>query len=104
MEDSPFFVMFLDLYQIAAQFSKIFDMSEKTRLKELLTVNGMTEAQIVRDLLLSNGIMAQLEYEPIASVLGINIGDIGAVKIMVSEEDFDDAREVLKSAGKFDRD
>ncbi len=72
-------------------------------MKELMVVNGLTEAQIVRDLLISNGILAKLDYEPIASILGLNIGDIGAVKILVPEEDLENAREIVKSATQHDR-
>ncbi len=67
-------------------------------------MNGLTEAWIVRDLLMSNGIMAELDYDPVASIMGLNIGKLGAVKILVNEEDFEDARKIIEAASKPDGD
>lgn len=74
------------------------------KLKELMTVNGLTEAWIVKDLLMSNGIMAELHYDPVASIMGLNIGKLGAVKILVREEELEDARKIIESALETDRD
>ncbi len=66
-------------------------------LKEVQRVWGPVEAEVVKNFLESNGILCILKGEIVQSVSPISVDGLGAVKILVSEKDYDLASKLLKS-------
>ena len=68
--------------------------------------HGEAEAQQVRAFLRSSGILSKVRGKSIRKVHGLSVGDLGAVEILVSEADEDEARSLLRSveAGEFSLD
>jgi len=58
---------------------------------------GITEAEIIKSFLESNGIPAELRYESIGKVLGITTDGLGIVKILVPEEKEEEAKKLIES-------
>lgn len=58
---------------------------------------GMWEAEAVKGSLETAGIPAVLDYESLGPTLGITIGGLGEVRVLVSIDRADDARELLRS-------
>lgn len=58
---------------------------------------GITQAEIIKSFLDSNGIPVELRYESIGKVLGITTDGLGVVKIFVSEEKEEEAKKLLES-------
>jgi hypothetical protein len=69
-------------------------MMEKN-LRELVVLEGMMEAEIIKSKLESFEIPCILKFETAGRLLGITMDGLGEVRIMVAPEDFDKAREVL---------
>lgn len=67
------------------------------KLKEVHRVWGPVEAEVVKNFLESNGILCILRGEVVQSVSPISVDGMGAVKILVSEKDYDLASKLLKS-------
>jgi len=65
------------------------------RLKKLLVLEGMMEAEIIKSKLESFGIPCILKFETAGRLLGITMDGLGEVKVMVAPEDFEKARELL---------
>jgi hypothetical protein len=66
--------------------------------RSVFTANGETEAQQVRAFLRSSGIVSKVRGESIRMVHGLSVGDLGAVEILVSAADEEEARSLLQSA------
>ena len=60
--------------------------------------HGEAEAQQVRAFLRSSGIISTIRGESIRKVHGLSVGDLGAVEILVSAADEEEARKLLQSA------
>ncbi|MGQ9617431.1 MAG: putative signal transducing protein [Candidatus Aminicenantia bacterium] len=58
---------------------------------------GLTEAEILRSFLESNGIPVELKYESIGKVMGITTNGLGVVKILVPEEREEEAKNLIES-------
>ncbi len=58
---------------------------------------GITEAEIIKSFLESNGIPVELRYESIGKVLGITTDGLGVVKIFVPEEKEEEAKRLIES-------
>jgi hypothetical protein len=69
----------------------------------VFVANGEAQAQQVRAFLRSSGILSTTRGESIRHVHGLVVGDLGAVEILVSAADEDEARKLLQSveAGEF---
>lgn len=67
------------------------------KLKEVHRVWGPVEAEVIKNFLESNGILCILKGEIVQSVSPISVDGLGAVKILVSEKDYDLASKLLKS-------
>ncbi len=70
----------------------------KTKLfsQELIwTSPGMLDAEMIRSLLNSFGIDAQLLQESVGSTYGLNFGPLGAVDIFVKKDQVEKARKIL---------
>jgi len=66
-------------------------------LKELTTVDGLVEAEIIKSKLTSFAIPAYLKYETAGRIFGITMDGLGKVKVMVPADRLDDARRILDS-------
>lgn len=58
---------------------------------------GITQAEIIKSFLESNGIPVELRYESIGKVLGITTDGLGVVKIFVPEEKEEEAKKLIES-------
>jgi len=67
------------------------------KLKEVHKVWGPVEAEVIKNFLESNGILCILKGEIVQAVSPISVDGMGAVKILVSEKDYDLAMKLLKS-------
>lgn len=73
----------------------------KNDLKEVAVVEGMVEAEIIKSKLESFGIACFLKFESAGRLFGITMNGLGEVKVMVSSENFSEARKHIPSkAGK----
>ena len=72
----------------------------------VFVANGEAQAQQVCAFLRSFGIRSKVRGESIRKVHGLSVGGLGAVEILVSEADEDEARNLLRSveAGEFNLD
>jgi hypothetical protein len=69
-------------------------MSE-SELKELIEVEGMMEAEIIKSKLESFRIRSLLKFESAGRIYGITMDGLGKVKVMVTAEQWEAARNVL---------
>ncbi len=70
-------------------------MEEK--LKKLIAVDGMMEAEIIKSKLESFDIPCILKFESAGRLMGITMNGLGEVKVMVSPKDYDKAVETINS-------
>ena len=68
----------------------------KEDLKELIVIEGMPEAEVIKSKLESFGIPSLLRFESAGRLFGISMNGLGKVKVMVFEVDFDKAREIIE--------
>lgn len=68
------------------------------KFKKVAEAQGITEAEIIKNFLEANGILVELRYESIGKVLGLTTNGLGIVKIFVSEEKEEEAKELIESA------
>ena len=69
---------------------------DDSNLKELHKVWGPVEAEIIKSYLESNGIVCILRGKVVQSVHPFSADGLGEIKILVSEEDYTRAQELLK--------
>lgn len=65
-------------------------------LKELVAIEGMVEAEIIKSKLESFSIPCMLKFEAIGRVLGITTNGLGRVQVMVPLEYYEEAKEIIK--------
>ncbi len=65
-------------------------------LKELVAIEGMVEAEIIKSKLESFSIPCMLKFEAIGRVLGITTNGLGRVQVMVPLEYYEKAKEIIK--------
>jgi len=70
--------------------------ADDSKLKELHKVWGPVEAEIIKSYLESNGIICILRGRVVQSVHPFSADGLGEIKILVSEEDYTRAQELLK--------
>ncbi len=70
--------------------------AEDSKLKELHKVWGPVEAEIIKSYLESNGIACILRGRVVQSVHPFSADGLGEIKILVSDEDYKRAKELLK--------
>ena len=68
-----------------------------TDLKELIEVDGMIEAEIIKAKLESEGIPAILRFESAGRLFGITMNGLGKVKIFVTDEFYSRAKSLIES-------
>ena len=66
-------------------------------MKELIKVEGMVEAEIIKTKLESAGIPCYLKFESAGRLFGITMNGLGEVKIMVPRQCYSEALEYLHS-------
>jgi hypothetical protein len=69
---------------------------QDTNLKELHKVWGPVEAEIIKSYLESNGITCILRGRVVQSVHPFSADGLGEIKILVAEQDYPIAQELLK--------
>ena len=74
------------------------------KLVKVYTTAGDLEAEFIKGFLHGQGIEATLSQESIARTLGLTAGRLGQVKILVPEEQAEEALELLKAmeSGEFE--
>jgi ERCC4-related helicase len=65
------------------------------RLREIQTVHGPVEAEVIKSLLESQGIKCIFKGLVVQSVHAFSANGLGEIKIMVSEEDYEDAKQLI---------
>jgi len=65
-------------------------------LKEVHRVWGLTEADIIKSFLESNGIFCTFQGRNVLSVYNFTTDGLGEVRIMVKETDYDTAKALLE--------
>jgi len=69
--------------------------SKDTKLIELVRVMGPVEAEVIKNFLESQGITCILQGQMVQSVYPMNVDGMGELKVMVSEDDYPLAKELL---------
>ena len=63
--------------------------------KELIVLDGLLEAEIIKSKLESFDIPCFLKFDSATRLYGITIDGLGKVKVIVPEELYDQAREII---------
>jgi len=71
--------------------------SRDAKLKELVRVMGPVEAEVIKNFLESQGIACILQGQMVQSVYPMSVDGMGELKVMVSEDDFPLAKELLSN-------
>jgi hypothetical protein len=69
--------------------------SKDTKLIELVRVMGPVEAEVIKNFLESQGITCILQGQMVQSVYPMSVDGMGELKVMVSEDDYPLAKELL---------
>lgn len=72
------------------------EKGKDSKLKEVHSVMGSAEAEVVRSLLASYGIHAIFQTLVVQSVHPFTVNGLGEIKIMVTEEDYKRAKDIIK--------
>ena len=75
----------------------LYYKSMEEKLKKLIAVDGMMEAEIIKSKLESFDIPCVLKFESAGRLMGITMNGLGEVKVMVSPKDYDKAVETINS-------
>jgi hypothetical protein len=67
----------------------------ESKLKEVYSVWGPAEAEVIKSFLESNGIQCLLKGLVVQSVHPFSADGLGEIKIFVMEKDYDSARELI---------
>lgn len=65
------------------------------KLKEVISVQGPVEAEIIKSLLESNGIPCLLSGLVVQSVHAFSADGLGKIRIMVAEENLETAKQLI---------
>lgn len=72
-------------------------MENENELKELIVVDGLMEAEIIKSKLESFGIPSALKFESAGRLMGITMNGLGKVQVMITPDDYDKALEIINS-------
>ena len=67
----------------------------KAKLKLLITVWGLAEAEVIKSLLDSYGIKCLFQSQVVHSVHPFSVDGLGELKIFVHEEDYEEAKKII---------
>jgi len=65
-------------------------------LTTVYTAAGLIKAQVIKAKLEAAGISALLDYESVGPVIGITVNGLGEVRVLVSNEDAEEARHLIE--------
>lgn len=68
---------------------------EEKKLVELTTVPGRLTAEAILSYLQAYGVQGMISMEAIGSVYPLTVGELGEVQILIREEDFESASQIL---------
>jgi len=74
---------------------------EKSRHAGLTTVHvaaGLLRAQVIKAKLEQAGLSVLLDYESLGPIYGITVDGIGAVRVLVPDEQADEARQLIEGS------
>jgi len=77
-------------------------MENENDLKELIVVEGLMEAEIIKSKLESFEIPCVLKFESAGRLMGITMNGLGEVQVMVSPGDYEKALEIMNSESDSD--
>ena len=77
-------------------------MENENDLKELIVVEGLMEAEIIKSKLESFEIPCALKFESAGRLMGITMNGLGKVQVMVAPGDYDKAVEIINSESDSD--
>ena len=72
---------------------------KSSRFSDLTTVYtaaGLIKAQVIKAKLEAAGIRVLLDYESVGPVIGITVDGLGAVRVLVANEDAEEARGLIE--------
>jgi hypothetical protein len=69
----------------------------ESHLKKLIVVEGMVESEIIKSKLASFDIPCIMQFETAGRLYGITMNGLGKVKIMVTAEDYEKAKEIIST-------
>ena len=78
--------------------SDMTDKGKDIKLKQVHTAMGSAEAEVVKSLLNSHSIPSLLQSRVVQSVHPFTMNGLGEIKIMVAENDFERAKEIIRKA------
>jgi hypothetical protein len=67
----------------------------ETDLKQLIVIEGMVEAEVIKSKLASFDIPCLLQFETAGRLFGITMNGLGKIKIMVNPADYERAKEII---------
>lgn len=67
----------------------------KNNLKELIVLEGMVEAEIVKTKLESQNIPCYIKFESVGRLFGITMNGLGQVRVMVPESFYSQAKALI---------
>lgn len=73
------------------------ETSPESQFKLLLSVWGPVEAEVIKSLLESHGIVCILKGLVVQSVHAFSLDGLGEIKILVAEKDFETAKNLIES-------
>ena len=76
---------------------KKYPKENDAMLKEVTTVQGPVEAEVVKSLLQSHGITCILKGLVVQSVHAFSANGLGEIKIMVAKKDYETARQLIRN-------
>jgi len=71
------------------------DPESEKPLRELISVWGQTEADVIKTLLESHGIRSVSRGRILQSIYPFSVNGLGEIKILVLEEDYEAAKSIL---------
>ena len=78
--------------------SDMIDKGKNIKLKQVHTAMGSAEAEVVKSLLNSHSIPSLLQSRVVQSVHPFTMNGLGEIKIMVAENDYERAKEIIRKA------
>ena len=73
-------------------------MENQAELNELVVIDGLMEAEIIKSKLESFEIPCMLKFEAVGRLLGLTTDGLGKVQVMVPPQYLEKAKEILSSA------
>ncbi len=72
-------------------------MSRHTGLTTVYVAAGLLRAQVIEAKLKQAGLSVLLDYESLGPIYGITVDGLGAVRVMVPDEQADEAQQLIEN-------